>query len=386
MERSVGGHGDVADVADVADVVDDGRSTGGWRRSSRVAVCLAAATWAATACGAGGTAVDGQADTGVTAVPAPTVTVDTTVVPVTTVTTAAADVPDAPDASLAPAETSQPGTASPDDAPVPPGPPVPPVDPDAERARLDALAAITGPIETVVFMGDSIFSMFMEPGIHTLVGDGFADTPGLEDVAIETVGIAGQGTHFGLDEFVAQYPDWATLEAAATTFFGVGGFDGIPTPDLVVIAVSSVDLNVMVEHDVAEFAPAIIDALERTVGFLRSRDIEVVVVPVLPVSDELYDEHRGVTTNAAARVREFNRDHLLPSGLPVLFPHYSGFDADGDGRPDLTLFDGYLVELEGWTPDGVHPNELGQRAAARELTAELGRLILAVNSAAGDET
>jgi lysophospholipase L1-like esterase len=143
-----------------------------------------------------------------------------------------------------------------------------------------------------------------------------------------------------------------------------------PQPQIVVIAVSSVDINVLADVAVADIAPGVVNELRAIEQMLRTRGIVAVFAPVFGINSGMYNDLRSLIApfkdyRFGERVVTFN-EFLADSGLPMLFRRFEHLDEDGDGNADRR----YFLEndpLRRWPDDGIHPNALGEQVFGTNL-------------------
>lgn len=139
---------------------------------------------------------------------------------------------------------------------------------------------------------------------------------------------------------------------------------------MVIIAVSSIDLNAHPDVPVAELGSSIISELDRVSRRLADRGVRTVFVPVFGANSELFNQLKNVLQPTFrdymlnARIEQLN-ELLVASELPLLFERFRQLDVDGDGSADRAYFVGR--HGPGEFEDGVHPNALGQRLYAANL-------------------
>ena len=143
-----------------------------------------------------------------------------------------------------------------------------------------------------------------------------------------------------------------------------------PPPDVVVVAVSSIDINLFPDTAVTSLAPALVQELRAVESMLAARAIDTVFVPAFAINGDMYNDLRSRFARFRdyrfdERVNEFN-ELLRTSGLPMLFHRFARLDQDGDGNADRR----YFVDndsLGQWPDDGIHPNALGERVFGDNL-------------------
>jgi lysophospholipase L1-like esterase len=147
-----------------------------------------------------------------------------------------------------------------------------------------------------------------------------------------------------------------------------------PPPDVVVVAISSIDINLFPDIAVAALAPALISELRAIDQLLAARGIDAVFVPPFGINGNIYNNLRGFFEP----YRDYRFDErvnkytalLRESGLPLLFDRFAGLDQNGDGNADRR----YFVDndpLRQWPDDGIHPNALGERVFGDNLASGL---------------
>ena len=143
-----------------------------------------------------------------------------------------------------------------------------------------------------------------------------------------------------------------------------------PPPDVVVVAVSSIDINLFPDASVTSLAPALVTELRAVELMMAARGVDTVFVPVFAVNGDMYNELRSRFApfrdyRVDERVDEFN-ELLRASGLPMLFDRFARLDQNGDGKADRGYFVGNDPRGE-WPDDGIHPNALGERVFGDNL-------------------
>ena len=152
--------------------------------------------------------------------------------------------------------------------------------------------------------------------------------------------------------------------------------DATETPDLIVIAISAIDLNLFPDVPVTALWPALLVELEGVRDLVEARGAQVAFVPAFGASETMYEKYRSLAGRPVPpypinhRIDAFN-ELLAGSGLPLLFRHFFGLDSDHDGDTDERLFFGHDVPGHGSPDDGVHPNGLGERVYADNLATAL---------------
>lgn len=246
------------------------------------------------------------------------------------------------------------------------------------RPRPDIV--LDGPVDHVAVLGDSLVADLRRlvpdaapndvvPEIARALGGGAQ-----LDLDVENLGRPGQSLVYVREDFRRHDPRITTLTAAVRHFFG----DRPPErrPQLVVIATSGIDVNVMAGVPIELLAPLLLQALDQAVDELATLGIQAVVLPMFPVADELYDRVTGVDGRTSARVDYVNR-RLWASGLPMLFERFDGLDADGIPGADHSFFARHSADDP---DDGIHPGATGQRVYVDHVVGGLLPLLVAANS------
>lgn len=145
---------------------------------------------------------------------------------------------------------------------------------------------------------------------------------------------------------------------------------GDPSPDVVVVAVSSIDINLFPDIPVTSLAPALVNELRAIETMLAARGIDTVFVPAFGINSDLYNDLRSRSApfrdyRFDERVNTFN-ELLRTSGLPMLFHRFARLDQNSDGNADRRYFIGF-DSLGEWPDDGIHPNALGERVFGDNL-------------------
>lgn len=143
-----------------------------------------------------------------------------------------------------------------------------------------------------------------------------------------------------------------------------------PPPDVVVIVISSIDINLFPSVSVRSLAPALIGELRAIERLLHDRGVDALFVPAFGINGDMYNSMRSrfdpwQDHRFDERVNLFN-DFVRKSGLPLLFDRFVDLDRDGDGNADRHYFVDY-DPLGGWPDDGIHPNALGERVYGDNL-------------------
>jgi lysophospholipase L1-like esterase len=170
----------------------------------------------------------------------------------------------------------------------------------------------------------------------------------------------------GLSTLHAIAPQATTLRPYLTKMLDAGG----PSPDVVVVAVSSIDINLFPDTAVTSLAPALVKELRAIENMLAARGIDTVFVPAFGINGDMYNDLRSRFApfrdyRFDERVNEFN-ELLRTSGLPMLFHRFALLDQDDDGNADRRYFVGN-DSLGKWPDDGIHPNVLGERVFGDNL-------------------
>lgn len=147
-----------------------------------------------------------------------------------------------------------------------------------------------------------------------------------------------------------------------------------PRPQVVVIAVSSIDINLLADTAVTDIAPVVVNELLAIERWLREMGIATVFVPAFGINGALYNELRSVFNpyrdyRFGERVNTFN-ELLVASGLPLLFHRFEKLDGNGDGNADRPYFVAYDPTGR-WPDDGIHPNALGEQVFGDNLANAL---------------
>lgn len=238
----------------------------------------------------------------------------------------------------------------------------------AERSR-PAGVGLDSSIREIAVVGDSILAESRVAGSSPndtvqLVHDALRSRPGTADVAVRNLAAPGVATRFPAG------PGFGTLDNYLRAIFP----ETENLPDLVIVAVSSIDLNARPDVPVTELGPAIISELDRVARYLEERGARTVFVPAFGANSELFNQLKNATRptfrdyGLNTRIEGLNR-LLVASELPLLFDRFRRLDVDGDGSADRRYFVGRTGQGE--IDDGVHPNALGQREYAANLTDAL---------------
>lgn len=193
-------------------------------------------------------------------------------------------------------------------------------------------------------------------------------------VPLAQIGVANQraGTSVtnrsypGLSTLHTIDPHTTTLRPYLTRMLDAPG----PPPDLVVVAVSSIDINLIPNVAVASLAPALIDELRAVERLLHAHGVDAVFLPAFGINGHMYNDLRSLFApfhdyRFDERVNKYN-ELLRLSGLPLLFERFVDLDRNGEGNADRR----YFVDndpLAFWPDDGIHPNALGERVFGDNL-------------------
>ena len=232
-----------------------------------------------------------------------------------------------------------------------------PVRMSSETVRLDPST------RRIVVVGDSILFSKLTPGARTnqIVPLALAAlnsrSPG---TSVSNRSFPGLSTLHVIDERAT------TVRLHLTRMLDAGG----PSPDVVVVAVSSIDINLFPDTAVTSLAPALVNELRAIETMLAARGIDTVFVPAFAINGDLYNDLRSRFApfrdyRFGERVNTFN-ELLRASGLPMLFHRFARLDQDGDGNADRRYFIGN-DSLGEWPDDGIHPNALGERVFGDNL-------------------
>jgi lysophospholipase L1-like esterase len=176
----------------------------------------------------------------------------------------------------------------------------------------------------------------------------------------------------GLSTLHAINPASPTLRPYLSTLLD----DTPDPPDLILIAVSAIDLNLFPDVPVATLSPPLIAELDSVRDLVEAHGVQVAFLPAFGASETMYERYRSLSGTAVPpypinhRIDSFN-DLLAGSDLPLLFRRFAGFDSDHDGDTDERFFVGHDVPESGSPDDGVHPNGLGERIYADNLARAL---------------
>ena len=224
-------------------------------------------------------------------------------------------------------------------------------------------------VREVAIVGDSILADTRGDGfspneIVALVQDALGARPDTAHVVVRNLAAPGVATRFPAG------PGFVTLDSHVRAVFS----DQTVLPDVVVVAVSSIDLNARPDVPVAELGPSIISELDRVARSLDDRGARTVFVPAFGANSELFNQLKNSLQPTSrdymlnTRIDGLN-SQLVASGLPLLFDRFRQLDIDDDGSADERYFVGR--NGAGEVDDGVHPNALGQRLYAANLTDAL---------------
>lgn len=161
-------------------------------------------------------------------------------------------------------------------------------------------------------------------------------------------------------------PRGATLRAYINRMLAAPG----PPPDTVVVAISSIDINLFPDRSVRSLAPDLIGELRAVERLLANRGINTVFLPPFGINGDMYNELR----RRVGPFRDYRFDErvnrytelLVESDLPMLFERFAGLDRNGDGNADRHFFVAN-DPLGIWPDDGIHPNALGERVFGDNL-------------------
>lgn len=260
----------------------------------------------------------------------------------------------------------------------------PPVE-DASGATLGDRDVATSsvldrPIERIVVVGDSVvFDARDRPGgrpndIVPLIEARLAGEPDLAHVDVENLALPGLATKYAINDKIDPTRD--TLGEYLPMVFDAEA-DG---STLLIVAVSSIDLNVMEAQPVDDLVVDLVGELSRLHDLAAVHDMPVAFVPVFGVHDSMYDDVRnGLSADRpehhlGARVERLNEE-LRASGLPMLVTGFAGLDSDGVNGADAKFFVDYDAVLGNWPDDGVHPNHLGEALYADVVGTALIELL-----------
>ena len=215
----------------------------------------------------------------------------------------------------------------------------------------------------IAVVGDSIVFSRLGTDARVTAIVPLAQTPlegRVPGISVNNLSVPGLSTLHTID------PRATTLRPYLTRVLDAPG----PRPDVVVVAVSSIDINLFPDVRVALLAPALLDELRAVERMLAMRGVDAVFLPAFRINDGLYNELRARSSpfrdyGFGRRVDEFN-SILRASGLPLLFDRFAGLDRNDDGNADRGFFVGYDQRGE-WPDDGIHPNALGERVFADNL-------------------
>lgn len=215
---------------------------------------------------------------------------------------------------------------------------------------------LAGDTGRIVVVGDSILFTRLQPGqrqnmIVPMAGRAVGHhVPG---VRIRNLSFPGLSTLHRID------PLGDTLRPYLTKMLAAPG----SPPDAVVIAISSIDINLFPERSVRSLAPELIRELQAVERLLGSHGITTVFLPPFGINGDMYNELRRLI----GPFRDYRFDErvnrytelLVESDLPMLFERFTGLDRNGDGNADRRLFVNN-DPLGIWPDDGIHPNALGE--------------------------
>ncbi len=241
---------------------------------------------------------------------------------------------------------------------------------------------LRGPIDDIFLVGDSLY---FDPGkIH-------------DEIPIE---FTNRIVDFISEHLIARYQAFSTARFTNISLPGVsidqalGDRDkttrsvladkvlALPAdqrPDLVIYTVSRIDIN---RDDISMelLIPLLVERISRDVLDLEQAGVQTVIVPALPVDDDLY---RRITGNANqkhlnARVEMLNTA-IAAADLPLLSIRFTGLDTDGKPGPDDVFYRDYMIPefaAYGITTDGIHLAESGQRAAAADIAEGFANVVV----------
>lgn len=227
---------------------------------------------------------------------------------------------------------------------------------------------LSQPIERVIVVGDSLLfdgrdlSGGRPNEIVPTIARHLAATPGLGAVEVRNAALPGLAVKHAINPNVNQYLD--TL----ADYLPVLLAELVRPGDLVVLAVSTIDVIVMMDDEPLpsqELLTEIVDELRRWRDLFAAVGAPVAFVAPFGVNDELYDEVKNTFVDEpkryglSARLRALG-DALRDSDLFLLVDGFPGLDADGDGSGELSFFVDYDTRVEGWPDDGIHPNRSGE--------------------------
>ena len=232
---------------------------------------------------------------------------------------------------------------------------------------VDPVPALTGPINKIAVLGDSIYFEELAPVIRVntvvpTVRTHLRTRLGLPGLAVENRSRPGLAIKYPVRTGPWQFKSFA--EALPSIFP-----DPSTYPDLVVLATSSTDLNIKRDVAVGELVPELVDEMRNLVKKLEFLGMEVVVVPAYAINNDMYDLYRdaasgsGTQIDTNARVTALNTA-LVESDLPMIFERFRGLDRDGDGEPDAA---NYVAYGPPYPDDGVHPNATGEAFLAHNI-------------------
>ncbi len=233
--------------------------------------------------------------------------------------------------------------------------------------------ALTGPIDDIVVVADSLYfdhatidfgpTNSLVPRVQSILRAELGDPT----IRVRNLSRPGLATAF-------------PTGARELGFINVADYlpqifpDGAHLPDLVVLAATSIDLNLNAQTPIGELVPRLVTAFGDIVDELEARGMQVVIVPTFGVNDEMYDAVKsldlGVEVNCDAHRRSQALNAAIDrSDLPMLFPRFIGLDGDHDGSPDEHLFVDFNPGLV--LDDGLHPNEIGHELMAEQISERL---------------
>lgn len=244
----------------------------------------------------------------------------------------------------------------------------------------------TWPVDRVVFVGDSLtFDARVVGGgrpndIVSLVQEFVHQVAALSDVKIINRSIPGLATLYAINP--EANPGRDTLAEQIPHALRGGQRESI----LLVIPVSSSDLNVSEDRITRDVIDEVVDELERVHHELVAASVQVVFVPAFGVNDAMYDDVRnGLAADRPehhlnARVEQLNQ-RLLQSPLPMLVADFDGLGSHDPGGAKSEFFVGYDDRFDPWPDDGIHPNREGERLFASVVGPALVELL---TNAVGD--
>jgi lysophospholipase L1-like esterase len=257
---------------------------------------------------------------------------------------------------------------------------------DADRAVSAQRVAfappvLTGPINRIALLGDSLFFEELPPVVRVNSIVPFIRTElrtQLANPAIEVRNLARPG-------LAIKYP----LRTGRFQFISLSEWipqvfnDPATYPDLVVIAATGIDLNIKKTTPVDDIVPELVEEMRRVVEQLRRLGMQVVVVPAFGVNDTMYDFLKSVSKGFEVRCETNARVNALNTALslsdvPMLYAGYRDTDLDFDGDVDEANFVGFSPGR--FPDDGIHTNATGERLIASQIA---GALVDAIRGSGG---